>query len=191
MKLRQGILVISVASLVLTACSQQSDHDGTDVGMTEASPTTWEQPALPAPLTGVDQASVDAVGQAVVQTMFGWDFQRDTSMYDAIDRARPLMTPALNASLGATPELYDLPGRQFDTWVDQDAHAEVDVHEGTEPLPPAHDRTEYRQYVVNIAVHDDSRQQPARYRYIVRTTLEELGWWKVSDLQITGGYQAT
>ncbi len=189
MTVRNLLLAATVTAVMLSGCSRTPDVDGTDVGITEAFPTAWEQPELPAPLTGVDQTSVDAVGRSVVQAMFGWDFQRDSSMYDAIDRARPLMTPALNARIGTTPQLYELPGRQFDTWVDHKAHADVDVREGSEPLPAAHDRTQYRQYVVSIAVHDDAREQPARYLYIVRATLEELGWWKVSHLHITGGYQ--
>ncbi|AGG68093.1 hypothetical protein H924_13520 (plasmid) [Corynebacterium callunae DSM 20147] len=183
---RWPVVATVLTALALGACSPSPEklaEQGSDVGLSTPPITTWEQPALPAPFTDVDQSNPDDVAQAVVTELFRWKPQEgDLSPADAAERATALMTESCIARYkNSWSAMMGLPGSLWQSWMEAHTTPTTTVTEARDPRPADEEMRSYRQYAVTVVADNPT---PTTITYNVMVVVDKLGWWQVSDIRI-------
>ena len=181
------ILICSVltATFALVGCGDDpTPPPNTDVGLEEPTVTTWTQPEIAGPLADVDQSDASAVAEAVTEQVFSWDASRDATSGSAAHEAEPLMDEEFaSQNRNSWEARMKLLGSQWQDWAADEAVSTVELTEGKEQRPADTETQAFRQYGVDITMKGKSTEQKIHYDVFV--TLEHLGWWRVSDMQIS------
>ncbi|NKY53960.1 hypothetical protein [Nocardia vermiculata] len=140
-----------VAAVALTACTQSGDdtygeHDTHGTGVPSGA-SIETLPPLPAPWTDLDRTNPEAVALAAVRALFDWrPADGDTGPEDALDRARPLLTP--RAADSYRP--YPIPRPIWESWMNSGASITASSEVSSEQHPADTDTTWQRKISTRI-----------------------------------------